>query len=107
MTTVQLDRTFAALADPTRREILSRLASGDATVSELAEPLPISIQAVSKHLKVLEEAGLITRGQKAQLRPSHLEGASLKQAAEWLEGYRSFWERGFERMERRLGGRDG
>ena len=107
MTTTQLDRTFAALADPTRREILSRLASGDATVSQLAEPLPISIQAVSKHLKVLEEAGLITRGQKAQLRPSHLEGASLKQAAEWLEGYRSFWERGFERMERRLGGRDG
>ena len=107
MTTVQLDRTFAALADPTRREILSRLASGDATVSQLAEPLPISIQAVSKHLKVLEEAGLITRGQNAQLRPSHLEGASLKQAAEWLEGYRSFWERGFERMERRLGGRDG
>jgi DNA-binding transcriptional ArsR family regulator len=107
MTTTQLDRTFAALADPTRREILSRLASGDATVSELAEPLPISIQAVSKHLKVLEGAGLITRGQKAQLRPSHLEGASLKQAAEWIEGYRSFWERGFQRMERRLGGRDG
>jgi len=107
VTTPQLDRTFAALADPTRREILARLASGDATVSELADPLPISIQAVSKHLKVLEGAGLITRGHTAQLRPSHLEGAPLKQAADWIEGYRSFWERGFERMERRLGGRDG
>jgi DNA-binding transcriptional ArsR family regulator len=102
----QLDRTFAALADPTRRAILARLASGDATVSELAEPLPISIQAVSKHLKVLEGAGLITRGQKAQLRPSHLEGASLKEAADWIEGYRTFWERGFKHMERRLGGHD-
>jgi DNA-binding transcriptional ArsR family regulator len=106
VTTAQLDRTFAALADPTRREILARLASGDATVSELAEPMPISIQAVSKHLKVLEGAGLITRGRTAQLRPSHLKGASLKEAADWIEGYRSFWERGFERMERRLGGRD-
>ncbi|HKH42391.1 MAG TPA: metalloregulator ArsR/SmtB family transcription factor [Solirubrobacterales bacterium] len=102
MTAAQLDRTFAALADPTRREILSRLASGDATVSELAEPLPISIQAVSKHLKVLEGAGLITRGRAAQLRPSHLEGAPLKLAAEWIDGYRSFWESGFARMERRL-----
>jgi DNA-binding transcriptional ArsR family regulator len=102
MTTAQLDRTFAALADPTRRAILARLASGDATVSELAQPLPISIQAVSKHLKVLEGAALITRGRKAQLRPSHLEGAPLKQIAEWVEGYRSFWEGGFERMETRL-----
>jgi DNA-binding transcriptional ArsR family regulator len=102
VTTSQLDRTFAALADPTRREILSRLASGDATVSELAEPLPISIQAVSKHLKVLEGAGLITRGRTAQLRPSHLEGAPLKQIAEWVDGYRRFWEGGFERMETRL-----
>jgi DNA-binding transcriptional ArsR family regulator len=107
MTTAQLDRTFAALADPTRRAILARLASGDATVSELAQPLPISIQAVSKHLKVLEGAGLITRGRTAQLRPSHLEGGSLKEAADWIGGYRSFWERGFERMERRLGGRGG
>jgi DNA-binding transcriptional ArsR family regulator len=107
MTTAQLDRTFAALADPTRRAILARLASGDATVSELAQPLPISIQAVSKHLKVLEGAGLITRGRTAQLRPSHLEGAALKEAADWIEGYRSFWERSFERMETRLGGRDG
>jgi DNA-binding transcriptional ArsR family regulator len=107
MTTAQLDRTFAALADPTRRAILARLASGDATVSELAQPLPISIQAVSKHLKVLEGAGLITRGRTAQLRPSHLEGAAFKEAAEWIDGYRSFWERGFERMEKRLGGSDG
>jgi DNA-binding transcriptional ArsR family regulator len=102
MTTTQLDRTFAALADPTRRAILSQLASGDATVSELAEPFPISIQAVSKHLKVLEGAGLITRGRKAQLRPSHLEGAPLRRIAEWVDGYRHFWEGGFERMETRL-----
>jgi DNA-binding transcriptional ArsR family regulator len=104
MTTAQLDRTFAALADPTRRAILARLASSDATVSELAQPLPISIQAVSKHLKVLESAGLISRGRTAQLRPSHLRGAPLKDAAEWIEGYRHFWERGFEQMERRLRG---
>jgi DNA-binding transcriptional ArsR family regulator len=102
LSTAQLDRTFAALADPTRRAILARLASGDATVSELAQPLPISIQAVSKHLKVLEGAGLITRGRTAQLRPSHLEGWPLKEAADWIEGYRSFWERGFQRMDRRL-----
>jgi DNA-binding transcriptional ArsR family regulator len=104
MTTAQLDRTFAALADPTRRAILERLASGEATVSELAEPFPVSVQAVSKHLKVLEGAGLITRGRTAQLRPSRLQGAPLKEAADWIDGYRSFWERGFERMERRLGG---
>jgi DNA-binding transcriptional ArsR family regulator len=103
VTTVQLNRTFAALADPTRRAILERLADGEATVSELAEPFPVSVQAVSKHLKVLEAAGLITRGRTAQLRPSRIDGAALKEAAEWIEGYRSFWERGFERMERRLG----
>jgi DNA-binding transcriptional ArsR family regulator len=102
MTMEQLDRTFAALADPTRRTILARLASGDATVSELAKPLPISIQAVSKHLKVLEGAGLVSRGRMAQLRPSHLEGGPLKQIAEWVDAYRSFWEVGFERMETRL-----
>jgi DNA-binding transcriptional ArsR family regulator len=100
----QLDRTFAALSDPTRRAILQRLASGEATVSELAEPFPVSVQAVSKHLKVLESAGLITRGRTAQLRPSRIDGDALREAAEWIEGYRSFWERGFERMERRLGG---
>jgi DNA-binding transcriptional ArsR family regulator len=104
MTTPQLDRTFAALADPTRRAILERLADGDATVNELAEPFPVSVQAISKHLKVLEAAGLITRGRTAQLRPSRIDGAALKEAAEWIDGYRSFWERGFERMERRLRG---
>jgi DNA-binding transcriptional ArsR family regulator len=105
--TTQLDRTFAALADPTRRAILRRLAEGDATVSELAEPFPVSFQAVSKHLKVLEGAGLVSRGQAAQLRPARLEAEALKEAAAWIEGYQRFWERGFERMERRLGGRDG
>ena len=104
MTQAQLDRTFAALADPTRRAILKRLASGDATVSELAEPFPVSVQAVSKHLKVLEGAGLITRGRTGQLRPSRIDGAALREAAEWIDGYSSFWERGFERMGRRLGG---
>jgi DNA-binding transcriptional ArsR family regulator len=104
MTTARLDRTFAALADPTRRAILERLANGDATVSELAKPFPVSVQAVSKHLKVLEGAGLITRGRTAQLRPARLDGAPLKEAADWIDGYRSFWERGFERIERRLRG---
>jgi DNA-binding transcriptional ArsR family regulator len=98
----QLSTTFAALADPTRREILSRLREGDATVSELAEPFPITVQAVSKHLQVLEHAGLITRGRTAQLRPSRLRGAPLKDAVEWLGTYRAFWERGFDRMEERL-----
>ena len=104
MGTDQLDRTFAALADPTRRAILRRLSEGEATVSELAEPFPVSVQAISKHLKVLEGAGLITRGRTAQLRPSRIDGAALKEAAEWIEGYRGFWERGFERMEDRLRG---
>jgi DNA-binding transcriptional ArsR family regulator len=104
MTAAQLDRTFAALADPTRRAILERLADGDATVSELAAPFPVSIQAVSKHLKVLEGAGLIVRGRTAQLRPSRLEGTPLKEAADWIDAYRAFWERGFERMEERLRG---
>ena len=104
MTGAQLDRTFAALADPTRRAILKRLSSGEATVSELAEPFPVSIQAVSKHLKVLEGAGLITRGRTAQLRPARLKGTALKEAAAWIGDYRRFWERGFERMEDRLGG---
>jgi DNA-binding transcriptional ArsR family regulator len=102
----QLSSTFAALADPTRREILARLAEGDATVKELAEPFPISVQAVSKHLKVLERAGLITRGRAAQERPSRLEGAALKDAAEWLEHYRRFWEGSFDRLDARLGGND-
>jgi DNA-binding transcriptional ArsR family regulator len=104
MTTAQLDRTFAALADPTRRAIMERLSAGEATVNELAKPFPVSVQAVSKHLKVLEGAGLITRGRSGQLRPSRIDGAALKGAADWIEGYRCFWERGFERMGRRLRG---
>ena len=98
----QLTRTFAALADPTRRAILGRLAEGEATVGELAEPFPISSQAVSKHLKVLEAAGLITRGRTAQLRPSRLQAAPLQDAVDWLETYRRFWEDGFDRLEERL-----
>jgi DNA-binding transcriptional ArsR family regulator len=98
----QLTRTFAALADPTRRAILGRLAEGEATVRELAEPFPISSQAVSKHLKVLERAGLITRSRTAQLRPSRLQAAPLQDAVDWLETYRRFWEDGFDRLEARL-----
>jgi DNA-binding transcriptional ArsR family regulator len=99
----QLTRTFAALADPTRRAILGRLAEGgEATVNDLAEPFPISGQAISKHLKVLERAGLITRGRTAQLRPSRLQAAPLKDAVEWLETYRRFWEGSFDRLEVRL-----
>jgi DNA-binding transcriptional ArsR family regulator len=97
-----LSTTFAALADPTRRAILARLAEGEATVNELAEPFPITSQAVSKHLRVLERAGLIERGRRAQLRPSRLRGAPLRDAAEWLAAYRQFWEEGFDRMEERL-----
>jgi DNA-binding transcriptional ArsR family regulator len=98
----QLSDTFSALADPTRRAILGRLAEGDATVNELAEPFPISVQAVSKHLQVLERAGLISRGRRAQLRPSRLQGAPLEEAVEWLERYRRFWEGSFDRLEARL-----
>jgi DNA-binding transcriptional ArsR family regulator len=98
----QLTRTFAALADPTRRAIVARLAKGEATVNELAEPFPISIQAVSKHLKVLERAGLITRGRSAQLRPSRLQEAPLKEAVDWLEEYRRLWHRSFDRLEKRI-----
>jgi DNA-binding transcriptional ArsR family regulator len=98
----ELTGTFAALADPTRRAILARLAEGEATVNELAEPFPISVQAVSKHLKVLEGAGLITRGRSAQLRPSRLQGAPLREAVEWLERYRRFWEGSFDRLDERL-----
>ena len=101
--TDQLSTTFAALADPTRRAILDRLSGeGEATVNELAEPFPITVQAVSRHLKVLERAGLISRGRDAQLRPSRLEGAPLGDAAEWLGNYRSFWEGSFDRLESRL-----
>jgi len=100
----QLTNTFAALADPTRRAILARLAEGEATVNELAEPFPISVQAVSKHLKVLERAGLITRARSAQLRPSRLHAAPLKEAVEWLEEYRPFWQGSFDRLDERLNG---
>jgi DNA-binding transcriptional ArsR family regulator len=104
MTTDQLDRTFAALSDPTRRAILTRLAAGEATVNELAEPFPVSLQAVSKHLKVLEGAGLIIRGRHGQLRPSRIHAAPLREAAEWIGDYERFWTRSFDRMEERLSG---
>jgi DNA-binding transcriptional ArsR family regulator len=97
-----LSTTFAALADPTRRAILARLADGEATVGELAEPFPISVQAVSKHLRVLERAGLIERGRSAQLRPSRLRAAPLQDAAAWLETYRRFWDASFDRLDERL-----
>ena len=102
MTSDQLSSTFSALADPTRRAILDQLAVGDATVNELAEPFPISVQAVSKHLKVLERAGLITRGRSAQLRPSHLCAEPLKDASEWLGDYRRFWTDSFDQLDQRL-----
>jgi DNA-binding transcriptional ArsR family regulator len=98
----ELTGTFAALADPTRRAILARLAEGEATVNELAEPFAMSLQAVSKHLKVLERSGLITRGRSAQLRPSRLHAAPLKEAVDWLETYRRFWQEGFDRLDERL-----
>jgi DNA-binding transcriptional ArsR family regulator len=98
----ELTRTFAALADPTRRAIIARLADGEATVKELAEPFPITVQAVSKHLKVLERAGLVARGRSAQLRPSRLRAAPLREAAEWLEEYRRFWHGSFDRLDERL-----
>jgi DNA-binding transcriptional ArsR family regulator len=102
MTVDQLSTTFAALADPTRRAILARLGEGEATVNELAEPFPISVQAVSKHLKVLERAGLIARGRTAQLRPSRLQGDALKGASDWLVEYRRFWDEGFDRLGEHL-----
>ena len=94
-----LDATFAALADPTRRAILARLAAGEASVSELAEPFEMSQPAISKHLKVLERAGLITQGQDAQRRPRRLEAKPLAAAAEWLENYREFWEASFNNLD--------
>ena len=102
MATDQLTSTFAALADPTRRAIHARLAQGEATVGELAEPFPITLQAVSKHLKVLERAGLITRGRSAQLRPSRLQGEALKEASDWLADYRGFWEVRIDRLDEHL-----
>ncbi|UMP04126.1 helix-turn-helix transcriptional regulator [Amycolatopsis sp. EV170708-02-1] len=102
MTTDQLSATFAALADPTRRAILARLATGEASVNELAEPFSVSLQAVSKHLKVLERAGLISRSRTAQWRPCRLEAAPLGEVSDWVERYRRFWEGGFDRMEEHL-----
>lgn len=95
----KLDRTFAALADPTRRAILARLASGEATVTELMQPFAISQPAISKHLRVLERAGLISRGRDAQRRPRSLEAGPLAEANEWLERYRQIWEESFERLD--------
>jgi len=105
MTADQLTRTFAALADPTRRAILGRLAEGEATVNDLAEPFPITVQAVSQHLKVLERAGLVSRGRSAQQRPARLRGNPMAEAADWLDKYRPFWESSFDQLEARL--RDG
>mgnify|MGYP001291977984 CR=1 FL=1 len=102
MSADQLDRTFAALSDPTRRAILERLARGEATVTELAEPFAMSLPAVSKHLKVLERAGLIARGREAQWRPCRLDAGPLASAADWLEQYRQFWEGSFERLDEYL-----
>jgi DNA-binding transcriptional ArsR family regulator len=99
MSSKTLDSTFAALADPTRREILVRLASGEASVNELAEPFQMSLPGISKHLKVLERAGLISRGRVAQSRPCRLEARPLKEAADWVGRYRRFWEEGFDRLD--------
>ena len=95
----QLSAVFGALADPTRRAILARLASGEASVTELGKPFAMSLPAISKHLKVLEHAGLIARGRDAQWRPCRLAAGPLKDAAEWLEEYRRFWEESFERLD--------
>lgn len=95
----QLSSTLSALADPTRRAIVARLAAGEATVNELAAPFAMSLPAVSKHLKVLERAGLISRGRNAQWRPCRLEAAPLKEIADWVERYRHFWEGSFDRLD--------
>ena len=98
-TTDALSTTFAALADPTRRAILARLASGEASVTQLAEPFDMSLPAISKHLKVLEHARLIARGREAQWRPCRIEAGPLKDVADWTEHYRRFWEESFERLD--------
>jgi DNA-binding transcriptional ArsR family regulator len=94
-----LSTTFAALADPTRRAILERLTSGEASVKELAEPFDMTLPAVTKHLKVLQRAGLITQGRRAQWRPCRLEGKPLREVADWLEQYRRFWDESFDRLD--------
>jgi DNA-binding transcriptional ArsR family regulator len=98
-TEANLDATFAALADPTRRAILARLASGGTSVTELAKPFELSMPAISKHLKVLEKAGLVDRGREAQTRPARLNPAALKTAAAWIDEYRKFWEESFDRLD--------
>jgi DNA-binding transcriptional ArsR family regulator len=103
-TAARLDATFSALADPTRRAILARLATGEASVLELAEPFDMSQPAISKHLKVLERAGLISRGRDAQRRPCRLEARPLSEANEWLEKYRAYWEQSFDGLESVLEG---
>ena len=103
MPATNLDATFSALADPTRRAILARLALGEASVMELAEPFSMSQPAISKHIKVLERAGLVSRGRDAQRRPVRIEGAPLAGASEWLERYREIWEVNFERLDALLG----
>ncbi len=100
--TDRLDRTFAALADPTRRAILARLTKGEASVTKLAKPFEMSLPAVSKHLKVLERAGLIARGRERQWRPARLDAAPLKEVAEWTERYRHFWEESYDRLDEYL-----
>jgi DNA-binding transcriptional ArsR family regulator len=102
MTTAQLDATFLALADPTRRAIIGRLALGDATVNELAEPFAMTLPAVSKHLKVLERCGLISRSRRAQFRPCHLEGAALDAAESWIEENRRLWSDRFDKLDAHL-----
>ena len=99
MPTDRLSTTFAALADPTRRAILARLVSGETSVTELAEPFAMSLPAVSKHLKVLERAGLIARGREAQWRPCRIEPGALKQVDDWLERYRQFWDQSLDRLD--------
>ncbi len=102
MATDQLSVIFAALADPTRRAILARLAEGEATVNELAAPFAMTLPAISKHLKVLERAGLISRGREAQWRPCKLEAEPLKEASEWVDRYRRFWESSFDKLDAHL-----
>ena len=98
----RLDRTFGALADPTRRAILARLAKGEASVTELAEPFEMSLPAVSKHLKVLERAGLVSRGRERQWRPARLRAAPIKEVAEWTDRYRRFWDERYDRLDEYL-----
>lgn len=99
MTEANLDATFAALADPTRRAILARLARGETSVTDLARPFEMSMPAISKHLKVLQKAGLIDRGREAQMRPARLNPAALKVAAAWIDEYRKYWEHSFDRLD--------